>query len=76
MRPVPRKKHTRKKCRDCKHFDQGWCLIFYSRHDAMTPRCVDDYEPITPFYAKGRFWLCLLIGIIMVIGAVVKICGG
>lgn len=74
--PVQRAKHSRKKCKDCKYWKEGWCDIFYSRHDAMTPRCKDDYEPISPLYTQGRFWFLLLIGIVMGVGVVVKLTGG
>ena len=73
MIPVPRKKYTRKKCRNCRFFNDGWCDIYYSRHDAMTPRCRDRYEPSAPFWTNKWFWLGLLVVILMVIGMIVKL---
>jgi hypothetical protein len=54
---MKRKKHSRKKCKDCIHFDGCYCLILYRRHDPMTTRCKKDYSPKEPFYTKGSFWL-------------------
>ena len=76
MSVVQRKKNSRKKCRHCKHWEEGWCDIFYSRHDANTPRCKDNYEPAVPWFKSPQFWIFLLLGIVMAIGAVVKLTGG
>ena len=67
---------SRRTCQDCKNWNAGWCEIFYNRHEADAPRCKDHYEPKAAWYKTGRFWFCLLLGIVMVIGVVSKLTGG
>lgn len=75
MRQEQRKKRTWKRCVDCKYFNHGWCDIYFSRHEPTTSRCVDDYEPRNPFWMSGRFWLIMLIGLVVVAGIIAKLFG-
>lgn len=70
---VKRKKYSTRHCKDCKHHDGSFCLISYTRHDPMTTRCKEYYDPKAPFYIQGRFWFVVLIVALMITGLVMKL---
>lgn len=76
MSPVKRAKCTRKKCKDCKHFDGIYCLVFYTKHDPMTPRCKADYESTYPLLSRGWFWFIICMILLVIICLVMRSIGG
>lgn len=54
---VMKKKHTTRKCCDCKFYHDGRCWIFNARTSPVSPRCDECYEPRFRWWERLVNWI-------------------